>query len=77
MWQQWTVGVVVVLAGVYALWYWLPASLRTRLGRLQKNLGEVPGCGACSSCGSCSSPGKADAPIVDSTRQPLWIKTQR
>ena len=39
MWQQWIVGLVVALAGVYALWYWMPAAWRKPLGRVQKKLG--------------------------------------
>lgn len=75
MWQQWIVGVMVALAALYALWYRMPAGLRSRLGRVQKRLGEKPGCGACSSCGGCSAAGPA-SPVAGSQegRQPLWIK---
>ncbi len=31
MTQEWTVGVIVLAAAAYALWYWLPAGLRRRL----------------------------------------------
>ena len=75
MWQQWIVGVMVALAAAYALWYWMPAGLRRRLGRMQKSLGEKPGCGACSSCSGCAATRLA-SPVAGSTegRQPLWIK---
>lgn len=52
MWQNFVVYAVVALAGVYALWYWMPAALRRRL-----RLGKAPACGACSDCGGCG-PGK-------------------
>ena len=68
MWQQTIVGTIVLVAVLYALWYWLPAGLRKRLGRVQKNLGQAPGCGACSSCGGCPAPG---------LRQPSEIKPIR
>lgn len=55
MLQQWIAGLLVALAAAYALWYWLPAGLRRRLGRVQKKLGEKPGCSACSSCEGCGS----------------------
>lgn len=75
MWQEWIVGIMVAFAAVYALWYWMPAKLRRRLGRVQKSLGEKPGCGACSSCGGCASTARAD-PVAASkeARQPLWIR---
>jgi hypothetical protein len=28
MTQQWIVGVIVLAAAAYALWYWLPSGLR-------------------------------------------------
>ena len=30
MWQNLAVGAIVALAGLYALWYWMPAALRKR-----------------------------------------------
>ncbi len=78
MLQQWIVGIMVAFAAAYALWYWMPAGLRRRLGRVQKRLGEKPGCGAYSSCGGCATTGQA-GPVAGSTgeRQPLWIKPRR
>ncbi len=75
MFQQWMVGIIVVLAAAYALWYWMPAGLRRHLGRVQKSLGEKPGCGACSSCGGCAAKGPT-SPAADSVegRQPLWMQ---
>ena len=77
MLQQWIAGIMVSFAAAYALWYWMPAALRLRLGRVQKKLGEKPGCGACSSCGGCASAAKS--PPVDGSagRQPLWMKPDR
>jgi len=53
MTQQWIVGAVVIAAAAYALWYWLPADLRRRLGGVHPSLGEKPGCGTCKSCQGC------------------------
>jgi hypothetical protein len=76
MWQEWIVGFMVVFATLYAFWYWMPARLRSRLGRIQKRLGEKPGCGACSSsCGGCSAAGPTSpAEGGKLGRQPIWIK---
>lgn len=38
MTQQWIVGVIVLAAAAYALWYWLPSGLRRRLGRIHPAL---------------------------------------
>ena len=62
MLQTWIAGCLVALAAAYALWYWMPAGLRRRLGKVQKNLGDKPGCGACSSCGGCGSTLEAAKP---------------
>jgi hypothetical protein len=78
MLQQWITGVMVAFAAAYALWYWMPAGLRRRLGRVQKSLGEKPGCGACSSCGGCASTGQASPPSVSKDgRQPVWMRPER
>jgi hypothetical protein len=53
MWQDLAVYAVVGVAGLYALWYWLPAALRRRLGALRPELGKAPSCGSCNSCGGC------------------------
>lgn len=55
MTQEWITAVIVFVAAAYALWYWLPAGLRQRLGRVHRTLAQVPGCGDCSSsCGGCA-----------------------
>lgn len=78
MLQQWIAGVMVAFAAAYALWYWMPAGLRRRLGRVQKKLGEKPGCGACSSCGGCGAAGKVPAADgAEGHRQPLWMQPRR
>ena len=56
MTQKWIVGVIVLAAAAYALWYWLPSGLRRRLGRIHPALGEKRACGACNSCGGCDDP---------------------
>jgi len=77
MWQQWIVSVMVAFATAYALWYWMPAGLRRRLGRVQKKLGEKPGCGACSSCGGCASTANAKPAHATEGRQPMWMQPRR
>ena len=78
MLQQWIAGIMVTFAAAYALWYWMPAGLRRRLGRVQKRLGKKPGCGACASCGGCGAAAKLAAVTTGlSERQPLWIKPHR
>jgi hypothetical protein len=75
MWQQWIVGLVVFLAGSYALWYWMPAAWRRPLGRVQKKLGEAPGCSACSDCSGCATPAKtAAAAGAVKGREPVWMR---
>ena len=78
MLQQWITGIVVALAAVYALWYWMPAGLRRQLGRMQKSLGEKPGCGACGSCGGCPVEPRTGAVVGHGAQsQALWIKPGR
>lgn len=77
MLQQWIAGIMVAFAAAYALWYWMPAGLRRRLGRVQKNLGEKPGCGACSSCSGCGTTGKPAQVEPLTGRQPLWMQPRR
>ncbi len=72
MLQQWIAGIMVAFAALYALWYWMPAGLRRRLGRVQKKLGEKP---ACSSCGSAGKAPVADG--AEGQRQPLWMQPRR
>lgn len=55
MWQNATVGVVVVAAAVYCIWYVLPLHLRQRLGRRHPALGPAKPCSSCSSCGGCAA----------------------
>ena len=59
MMQAWIAGLIVVFAAAYALWYWIPASLRARLFGRSSPLAKAPGCDSCSSCGGCAS---ADQP---------------
>lgn len=55
MWQELIVAVMVLCAAVYALWQWLPVSVRARMGWAKPLLGKGAGCGACSDCGGCAS----------------------
>ena len=70
MWQHFLVGGVVMVAGGYAFWYWMPAAWRRPLGRLQKGLGEAPGCSACSDCTGCAAPAKTLAKLPQSPQSP-------
>lgn len=76
MWQNLAVGAIVVLAGLYALWYWMPAALRKRLGRVRPALGKAPSCGACSDCGGCAAP-KQPVNAMEPGRQPVWMAPKR
>lgn len=75
MWQDLIVGAIVVLAGLYALWYWMPAALRKRLGRMRPALGKAPSCGACSDCGGCATPAKPPAP-APGERRAVWMASR-
>ncbi len=80
MWQDWAVGAIVLGAALYALWYWMPAALRRRLGAVRPALAQKPGCGSCSSCGGCGSAAAppdgvagGDAP----SRKIVWVVQDR
>ena len=77
MWQNLAVAAIVALAGLYALWYWMPASLRKRLGAWRPALGKSPACGACSDCGGCATPVSPDAPgapgSLDKADKTIWM----
>jgi len=75
MWQDLIVGAVVVLAGLYALWYWMPAALRKRLGRMRPALGKAPSCGACSDCAGCATPATPSAPAPGEHRA-VWMASR-
>ena len=76
MWQDYAVGAIVALAGLYALWYWMPAARRRRLGALRPGLGTAPSCGACSDCGGCATPVRApDAQAPE--RKAVWMAPKR
>lgn len=53
--QNLIVGVVVVLALLYAVWYLLPRAVRQRLAQIHPALGAGTACGACSSCAGCGA----------------------
>lgn len=84
--QQWIVGIIVALACLYALWYWMPASLRRHLKRVDPSLAKAPGCGACSSCDSCGTASTSREPVPGGgtegaapgsspmVRKPIWLR---
>ena len=74
MWQTLAVGTTVALARLYALWYWLPAALRKRLGALRAALGRAPSRGACSDCGGCATPVSPGA--TDQGRKTVWMASR-
>lgn len=75
MWQDLIVGAIVGLAGLYALWYWMPAALRKRLGRMRPALGKAPSCGACSDCAGCATPAMPSAP-APGERRAVWMASR-
>ena len=90
--QDWAVAAIVTAAALYALWYWLPASLRRRLGAVRPALAKKPGCGSCSSCGGCGSgsgskSSNAPADLASDSagaaaqqgaeRRPVWLVPER
>ena len=80
MWQDWAVGTIVAGAALYALWYWMPAALRRRLGAVRPALAQKPGCGSCSSCGGCGSaaaPPDGAAKGDVQNRKPVWMAQDR
>ena len=74
MWQNLAVGAIVALAGLYALWYWMPAALRKRLGALRPALGKAPSCGSCSDCGGCATPVSPGA--TGQGRKTVWMASR-
>ncbi len=65
MLQNWIVGLIVVLAALYSLWYMLPVALRQKLGRLHPALGPGKPCATCSGCGGCAAGAKPKATSAD------------
>ena len=63
MLQQIAVGLVVVLAGLYAVWHFMPGAWRQRLGRRLGLSERAAQAGSCHSCDSCHACGGADVQI--------------
>ncbi len=63
MWQNLMVGVIVMLAGIYCIWYVLPVPMREAMGHLHPALGPQQACSTCNNCGACAQ-GK---PMPDGT----------
>ncbi len=75
MWQDLIVGAIVAMAGLYALWYWMPAALRRRLGRVRPALGKAPACGSCTDCGGCATP-VDPAARQSGARKTVWMRSR-
>lgn len=73
MWQNVTVGVVVVVAAMYSVWYLLPKPWRLRLGRVHPALGPAKPCSSCSQCAGCAV-GQPVTPQVSQTSVPQRIR---
>ena len=73
---------IVLVAGLYAAWYWMPRSLRRRMGRRLRSLGggadgvsaaaakrvaaAIEQTPGCASCESCGGCGTPGAPVAAS-----------
>ena len=75
-WQTLIVGVLVLVAALYSLWYALPVRWRVRLGKFNTALGQSTNCSACSRCGKCGQAGEApgSAPQSTATSQPIHFQ---
>lgn len=70
MLQNWIVGVIVLLAALYSVWYVLPTALRQQLGRVHPALGPGSTCTTCNSCGGCAAGAKPkESPTGQPTEQ--------
>lgn len=72
MLQNWIVGVIVLLAALYSVWYVLPVGIRQQLGRVHRALGPGKPCSTCNSCGGCAAgakPKSGAAPVDQPTEQ--------
>ena len=58
--QNFTVGVILVLALSYVVWYLLPGSVRQYLAKVHPALGRGKACGSCSSCKGCGGLAKSE-----------------
>ena len=68
-WQNWLVGLIVVLAALYSLWYVLPTALRQKLGRMHPALGPGKPCATCNSCGGCAAGTQPKASAADQPKE--------
>ncbi len=75
--QNLLIGLIVMAAAAYAVWTWMPAAWRVRLGGLHPSLARAPVCGACDSgCGTCAKTA-APAPSVEPTHRVIPIAVDR
>lgn len=78
--QNLLMGLIVVAAAGYAAWYWLPASLRQRLGRVHASLAQAPTCHTAdcgSGCGGCAKAPDATPVTGEAVRCVIPIVAER
>ncbi len=78
MLQNWIVGVLVLLAMLYSIWYLIPNVARRYLARLHTKLGPAPSCtSGCGSCGKCADvPAPDPSAVVKTHEQALTFHRQ-
>ena len=75
--QNLLIVLIVVAAAAYAVWTWMPAAWRKRLGSVHPSLARAPVCGACDSvCGTCAKTA-APAPSAQPIHRVIPIAVDR
>ncbi|MFT7401928.1 MAG: hypothetical protein ACI83N_001522 [Hydrogenophaga sp.] len=75
--QNLLIVLIVVAAAAYAVWTWMPAAWRKRLGSVHPSLARALVCGACDSgCGTCAKTA-APAPSAQSIHRVIPIAVDR
>jgi hypothetical protein len=75
--QNLLIVLIVVAAAAYAVWTWMPAAWRKRLGSVHPSLARAPVCGACDSgCGTCAKTA-VPAPSAQSIHRVIPIAVDR
>ncbi len=71
---------IVVAAGAYLAWRWMPAALRARLAGSSAAAARSGACDSCSSCGGCSSgeptPREVAAKRADGAQTMYFVRTR-
>ncbi|MBE2261663.1 MAG: hypothetical protein IAE92_02915 [Burkholderiaceae bacterium] len=69
---------IVVAAGAYLAWRWMPAALRARLAGSSAAAARSGACDSCSSCGGCSSgeqtPREMAAKLTDGAQSVHFVR---